>query len=32
MDLYRSGGMGAIPKEIDHGLGDPTFWNSKLTQ
>jgi murein L,D-transpeptidase YafK len=31
MELYRNGGMSAIAKEIDHGLGDPSFWNSKLT-
>jgi len=30
MDLYRSGGMNAIAKEIDHGLGDSSFWNSKI--
>jgi murein L,D-transpeptidase YafK len=31
MDLYRSGGMNAIAKEIDHGLGDSNFWNSQLS-
>jgi len=31
MDLYRSGGMSAIAKEIDHGLGDSSFWNPKLS-
>jgi murein L,D-transpeptidase YafK len=30
MDLYSIGGMNAIAKEIDHGLGDSNFWNSKL--
>ena len=30
MDLYSSGGMSAIAKEIDQGLGDPSFWTSKL--
>lgn len=32
MDLYRSGGMGAIQKEIDHGIADPSFWQTKLAQ
>ncbi|HEX5709734.1 MAG TPA: L,D-transpeptidase family protein [Sulfuricurvum sp.] len=31
MELYRAGGMNAISKEIDRGLGDSSFWNSKLT-
>lgn len=31
MDLYSSGGMSAIAKEIDQGLGDPNFWTSKLS-
>ncbi|MCL4431539.1 MAG: L,D-transpeptidase family protein [Epsilonproteobacteria bacterium] len=30
MDLYRNGGMSAIAKEIDHGIGDPTYWETKL--
>lgn len=30
MDLYRSGGMEAIAKEIDYGMGDSTFWSTKL--
>ncbi|MFA6187998.1 MAG: L,D-transpeptidase family protein [Sulfuricurvum sp.] len=32
MDLYRNGGMRAIQKEIDHGIGDTTYWQSKLAQ
>lgn len=32
MDLYRAGGMQAIQKEIDHGTGDTTYWESKLSQ
>lgn len=32
MDLYRNGGMRAITKEIDHGIGDASYWQSKLTQ
>lgn len=32
MDLYRSGGMRAIQKEIDRGIADTGYWQSKLTQ
>ena len=30
-DLYRSGGMAAIQKEIDRGLGTTLFWKEKLS-
>ncbi len=30
-DLYRSGGMAAIQKEIDKGLGTSSFWKEKLS-
>lgn len=32
MDLYRNGGMHAITKEIDRGIGDSTYWQPKLAQ
>lgn len=32
MDLYQNGGMHAITKEIDRGIGESTYWQSKLTQ
>lgn len=32
MELYRTGGMNAILKEIDKGLGDPSFWENKLAR
>ncbi len=32
MELYRSGGMRAIQKEIDRGITDPAYWQSKLAQ
>lgn len=32
MELYQNGGMRAIQKEIDHGIGDTEYWQSKLAQ
>jgi murein L,D-transpeptidase YafK len=32
MDLYRNGGMRAIQKEIDRGIADTAYWQSKLAQ